>query len=121
MNKRRILIVDDDLAINEAMSLILEDAGYGVIATSDSTQVMEMIKQRPDLILLDIWMPYIDGREVCKMLKSDSSAKHIPVIMVSATRDTETIAKSAGADDFLIKPFEMRELLAKVAQHITNK
>lgn len=118
MNKKKVLIVDDDLAINEAISLILEDAGYDVMATTDSTRVMRMIGQQPDLILLDIWMPVVDGHEVCKSLKNNPSTKHIPVIMVSATRDTEKIAAESGADDFLIKPFEMSALLAKVTKYI---
>lgn len=116
--KKKVLVVDDNPAINEAIQLILEDAGYKVVTTTDSRKVAELIKQQPDLILLDIWMPYVDGREVCKALKADTLTKHIPVIIVSAARDTKIMAKEAGADTYIIKPFEMKKLLTKVAKYI---
>lgn len=116
--KRKILVVDDDPGINESIQYILEDEGYEVLTTLDSTKVTVMLKQKPDLILLDIWMPGINGSDVCKSLKAESATKHIPVIMISATQDTKAIAMEAGANAFIIKPFEMQELLTKVAKFI---
>lgn len=116
--KKKILIVDDDAAINEALQFILEDAGYEVITALNSNKVTTMMKQQPDLVLLDIWMPGKDGREVCKDLKSDITTKDIPVVMISATPEIQAISKESGANDYIIKPFEMKKLLAKVEKFI---
>jgi len=70
------------------------------------------------LLLLDIWMAGVDGRDVCKYLKSQQPTKHIPIIMVSANQDTEKIAREAGADDCITKPFDMYKLLERVAQYV---
>ena len=113
--KRKILVADDDPAILEVISLILEDAGYEVKTTVDGQTVQLAQEYVPDLILLDLWMSGMDGRNICKNLKDDKSTKHIPIIMISANKDTEKIAKEAGANDFLAKPFDMKDLLYKVA------
>src|SRR5437870_5702463 len=115
--KRKILVADDDPAILEALILMLEDAGYEVKTTTNGATIQEVYKELPDLILLDIWMSGVDGRDICKQLKHQKKTKHIPIIMISANRDTEDIAKKAGADDFIAKPFEMKNLLAKVEQY----
>lgn len=118
MHKRKILIADDDPAILEALTMMLEDAGYETETTMDGKTVQE-VKERPDLILLDIWMSGMDGRDICKHVKSKNTTKQIPIIMVSANRDAERIAKEAGADGFIAKPFDMSELLAKVSTYIS--
>lgn len=118
LKKKKILIADDDPAILEAMQMMLEDAGYEVVTTVDGETVYKMEKEFPDLLLLDIWMSGQDGRNICKFLKGQDLTKDIPIIMVSANRDTEQIAKDAGADDFLAKPFEMMELLEKVKKFL---
>jgi len=115
--KKKVLVADDDTAILEVISLMLEDAGYEVETTVDGQAEMVVREYLPDVILLDIWMSGQDGRKICKSLKGHKLTKHIPIIMVSANRDTEKIAKEAGADDFLAKPFEMAELLTKVAKY----
>lgn len=115
---KRILIADDDPAIVDALQFMLEESGYQVEATIEGEKVPEMIRKKPDLLLLDIWMSGQDGREICKNLKSDSDTRDIPVIMISANKDTEKISKEAGADSFLAKPFEMEELLKKVKSYI---
>lgn len=116
--RRRILVADDDTAILHVMTLMLEDAGYEVTSTVDGETVQKVLSELPDLILLDIWMSGIDGREICKQLKSQKKTKHIPIIMISANKDTKDIAKKAGANDFLAKPFEMNDLLALVEKYI---
>ncbi|MGI8419689.1 MAG: response regulator [Candidatus Levyibacteriota bacterium] len=120
MNKKKILITDDDPAIKDALKQILEDEGYGVETTADGSSVIKMHKELPDLLLLDIWMSGIDGRDICRELKSHEKTKHIPIIMVSAIKDTKGIAREAGADDFITKPFEIDELLKKVGQHLRD-
>ncbi len=76
-----------------------------------------MEKEYPDALLLDVWMSGQDGREICKFLKNRSNTKHIPIIMISASKDVAASVKAAGADDFLTKPFEMDELIKKVKKY----
>jgi CheY-like chemotaxis protein len=117
--KKKILIADDDPGILEVMQLMLEDEGYEVITTVNGRTVEAIKEHLPDLILLDIWMSGQDGRNICRGLKSKETTKHIPVIMVSANKDTEDIAKQAGADDFLSKPFDIENLLGKVKRYLS--
>lgn len=120
INRKKILVADDDHAIVEATSMILEESGYHVDTTLDGGIVYELKKDFPDLLLLDIWMSGQDGREICKFIKSNEATKNIPVVLISASRDIETSAKEAGADDFIAKPFDMNELLDKVAKYTNN-
>ncbi len=115
-----ILVADDDSAILDATSMILEDEGYNVQTSSDGNTIIGSKRTLPDLLLLDIWMSGKDGREICRQIKQNTSTKHIPVIMVSANRDTEKIAKEVGAEDFITKPFDIDELLVKVDKHLRN-
>ncbi len=115
--KKKILVADDDTAILDVLTLMLEGAGYEVTSILDGQTVRKVLSELPDLILLDIWMSGTDGRDICKQLKSNKKTKHIPIIMISANKDTREIAKEAGADDFIAKPFEMDKLLAKVEKY----
>ena len=113
-NSKRILVADDDPAIVEAIDLILQLHDYTVASTVDG-KVLSMMKSfKPDLVLLDIWMSGVDGRDICRKIKSDESMKEVPVIMISASKDVIESSKVAGAEDFLAKPFEMDELIKKV-------
>lgn len=113
--KKKVMIVDDDIAILDALSIMLEDAGYEVETTIDGSKLLQKSQNLPDVVLLDIWMSGVNGRDICKRLKTFVNTKDIPVIMISANKDTEKISKESGADDFLTKPFEMKDLLKKVA------
>lgn len=115
---KKIVIAADDLSILDSLSMMLEDAGYDVKTTVNGAIVQDMKGEFPDLLLLDIWMSGMDGREICKHLKSQKLTKHIPIIMISANKDAERIAKEAGADDFIAKPFQMDDLLAIVAKYV---
>lgn len=119
-SKKRILVVDDNTAILDALKIMLEDEGYEVETTVDGATVKDIQAPLPDLVLLDIWMSGVDGRDVCKFLKSTPATKHIPVIMISAAKDTEQIAKASGADDFISKPFQMDVLLKMVAKYVNQ-
>ncbi|KLT66256.1 PleD family two-component system response regulator [Pedobacter sp. BMA] len=114
MGTKKIFIADDDEGIVDAVTMILEVMGYDVNYTYDGGSVIEAVKNRPDLILLDIWMSGHDGRDICKQLKSDPEFKDIPILMISASRDIRQSAMDAGANDFMEKPFEMDSLLNKV-------
>ncbi len=114
-------MADDNPAILDALKIMLEEEGYEVETTEDGAVAQNIKKPLPDLLLLDVWMSGIDGRDVCKHLKSSVATKHIPVILISATKDIENIAKDAGADDFISKPFQMDHLLATVEEHINKQ
>lgn len=115
---KTILIADDDEGILDATSAILEYEGYQVKSTPDGTTVLMWEGQLPDLLLLDIWMSGTDGTDVCRQLKNNDETRHMPVIMISASRDIEQYALDAGADDFLAKPYEMQDLLNMVKKWV---
>ncbi len=118
--KKKILVADDDPSILEVIELMLTEEGYDVVSIADGEAIYKLENNFPDLLLLDIWMSGIDGRDICSFVKKQENTKNIPVIMISANRDTETMAKEAGADDFIAKPFEMDELLRKVRRYLTQ-
>ncbi len=118
---KKILVADDNPAILDALKIMLEDDGYEVETTVDGATARNLKTPLPDLLLLDIWMSGVDGRDICKHLKSSAATRHIPVILVSATKDIAQIAKDSGADDFIPKPFQMEHLLAIVAKYSNLK
>lgn len=114
MDHKKILVCDDDLGILEMLELILED-DYQVIIEPNSVNALKNIaSQRPDLILLDIWMPVISGDQILRELKADPVTSAIPVLMYSASTEGQAIATASGADSFLAKPFDINELLERV-------
>lgn len=117
---KKIFIADDDAAIVDATSLMLEVLGYEVGFTLHGSSVQQAMQERPDLLLLDIWLSGVDGRDICKQLKADPKTKDIPVLMISAGRDIKESALASGADDFLAKPFEMRSLVKKIESLISK-
>jgi DNA-binding response OmpR family regulator len=118
---KKILVADDNPAILDALKIMLEEDGYEVETTEDGAVAQNMRRPLPDLLLLDVAMSGIDGGDVCKHLKSAAASKHIPIIIISAAKDIENIAKKAGADDFISKPFQMDHLLATVARQINKQ
>ena len=116
-SRSRILVVDDNLQNVELLEAYLTMAGYEVCRAYDGQEALEKIPQVwPDLILLDIMMPRLNGYETCIRLKEDEHTRFIPIVMITALRETEDRIKGleAGADDFLSKPFNRHELLARV-------
>lgn len=111
---KKIFIADDDEAIVDATTMMLEAMGYEVAHTLKGSEVPNALKDKPDLLLLDIWMSGVDGRDICRQLKADPETCNIPVLMVSASRQIMQSALDCGADDFLAKPFEMNTLLDKI-------
>jgi DNA-binding response OmpR family regulator len=116
----KILIADDDHAIVDALKLMLEMNGHQVTSTVNGAEVKDLIKVKPNIIFLDIWMSGIDGTTICKEIKKETTSKNIPIIMISASKDIKKTALEAGADDFIAKPFEMDELLNKIKKYTTN-
>jgi CheY-like chemotaxis protein len=120
-NKRsKIFIADDDQAILDSTSLILEYEGYEVVTSSNGETLDHIKKHLPDVILLDIWLSGINGGDIAKELKADAVTKSIPIIMFSANRDIQKIAEQVNAEGFLIKPFNLPELLKKIREHINK-
>lgn len=117
---KKILIADDDPDILDAMKMMLEMEGYDVMTTLDGERVASMFKYRPDLLFLDIWMSGIDGRDICRTIKSKKATKDTPVIMISASTSIGKSAQDSGADDFIAKPFQMKDILSKVEKHISS-
>ena len=113
----RILIVDDYAANVKLLERNLQAAGYETVVAWDGEEALRKVQsERPDLILLDIMLPKIDGYEVCRRLRADEATAVIPIIMITALKDTEDRIRGleAGGDDFLSKPFDRGELLARV-------
>ena len=115
MNK--ILVIDDDDAINELVKVNLELSGYDVLCANDGIKGFALAKQElPDLIILDIMMPDVDGYTVAKRVREYEPTKNIPILMLTALNMLEDKVKGfdIGVDDYLVKPFEMEELLVRV-------
>jgi cyclic di-GMP phosphodiesterase len=114
----RVLVVDDDAGVSNLFERILSREGYEVQTATDFDSTREIIeRQPPDVILLDIVLPGIDGFTICKWLKDNANTRLTPVILVSAFGDRESriTGRRSGADDFLIKPVDLQELVARVA------
>lgn len=121
MNRRKILVVDDDPDILEIIGMILEEEGFEVELMKTGKDIFEHIYNfRPDLIILDVMLGNMDGREICNSIKSTSNTLHIPVIMISASHDiSEFRKKNCRPDDFLEKPFDLFKLIHKVELKLT--
>jgi DNA-binding response OmpR family regulator len=116
MNKtiKTVLVADDDGAILESLQLLLQINDYQVI-TSTGENVIELIKEyTPNVVLLDIWMGMIDGKDLCKKIKADESISKTPIIMVSASNDIQKSFLETGATDFIEKPFDIDALIQKI-------
>jgi diguanylate cyclase (GGDEF)-like protein len=115
--KPRVLVVDDEEPIRKIVTFQLEKAGYDVSACADGQEALRAVGEcEPDLILLDVMMPNMDGYEVCKRLKSNYQTSHIPIIMVTAKAELENRLQGFedGANDYITKPFAITELLVRV-------
>lgn len=117
---RRILVVDDDKDILEIIEFILDDSGYVVETLADGHLLFDRIRScRPDLIILDIMLGNMDGRELCRDIKTNLDTHNIPVIMISASHALTDINSPKGKpDDFIAKPFDIDSLLSCVQRQI---
>ncbi|MBN2529235.1 MAG: response regulator [Deltaproteobacteria bacterium] len=121
IEKDRILIVDDDLHNCEIFHAYLKKAGFEPFISSNALEGLAMVQQlRPQLILLDVNMPQMDGFEMCEELKKDEKTKDIPVIFLTGLTDTKTMARAfdLGAVDYIAKPVRRVELVARVTNHV---
>ncbi len=124
MAKESILIVDDEENILELLEYNLTRNGYVVTAVSTGEAAVESARrQRPDLIVLDLMLPGIDGIDVCKMLKNDPKTQQIPIVMLTARGEEADVVTGLelGADDYVTKPFSPRVLLARIKAVLRRK
>ena len=115
----KILVVDDERDVRGLLYDFLTEEGYRVTLAKNGAEAIGLAElENPEVILLDINMPGIDGIEVCKKLKAQEKTKFIPIIIITALEESGFIAYLEGADDFVSKPFRRDEILSKMSQHL---
>lgn len=115
--KEKILIVEDDKDIVKMLDYNLKKEGFRAISCYDGEEALDsVVREHPDLIILDLMLPGIDGLEVCKTLKKETKTAHIPIIMLTAKsqESDKVVGLELGADDYVTKPFSPRELVARI-------
>lgn len=123
----KILVVDDEQEIRNLLDHFLKDQGYEVVLASDGNQALKLAaEENPQVIILDIKMPGLDGLEVCKLLKDKEQTRLIPIIVITGFEDNKMEALNRGADDFVNKPFDMAEIAVRVKsalriRHLTDE
>src|SRR4030043_1779245 len=123
MEKRKILLVDDEVDLVKTIKFSLELEGYKVLVSYNGEDALNQSrKENPDLILLDIMLPKLDGYKVCRLLKFDEQHKHIPILMMTAkTQEKDKLmGKETGANEYITKPFDMEELMEKVKTYLNK-
>ena len=119
MEPRKILVVEDEESLLKLESILLTTRGYKVTGASDGLKALtEIEKEKPDLVLLDIMMPGIDGFEVCRRIKENPATKSIPVVMLTAKKSSADQVKGAevGADAYLTKPFKAGRIIEVIEE-----
>ncbi len=118
---KRILIADDEQAVRQLLEVVLTSQGYEVLSAHNGDQVVRMAQERvPDLVLVDLMMPHLDGYEAIRQLRNDTRTAHLPMIILTAksTPDDVVTGFETGADDYITKPFNIPELLARIKGHL---
>lgn len=120
---RTLLLVDDEPDLRESLSIRLRASGYKVVTASDGLEALKKARSlQPDLVLLDLMLPKMDGYKVARLLKFDGRYSRIPILILSARGQDldKELAVSAGADDYLVKPCSSSELLARIKKLLTG-
>lgn len=123
MEKKKILVVDDEVDLVKTIQFALEAEGYEVLVSHNGEDALNQSrKENPDLILLDLMLPKLDGYKVCRLLKFDERYKHIPILMLTAKtqQKDKLLGKETGADEYITKPFDMEELMEKVKTYLNK-
>ncbi len=123
MSPKKILIVDDEVDLVETVRFPLELEGYHVLVSYNGEDALNQAREEnPDLIILDLMLPKLDGYKVCRLLKFDERYKHIPILMLTAkTQEKDKIlGKETGADEYITKPFDLDDLMEKVKGYLSK-
>ena len=123
MSPKKILVVDDEVDLVETVRFPLEMEGFDVLVSYNGEDALNQArKEKPDLIILDLMLPKLDGYKVCRLLKFDERYKHIPILMLTAkTQEKDkTLGMETGADEYITKPFEMDYLMEKVKAYLSK-
>ena len=123
-NGKTILVVEDEKTLLKLESILLKSKGYRVIGATSGTEALAIVqRERPDLVLLDVMLPGIDGFKVCQHLKAAPETKDIPVIMLTARTRQEDIARGreVGADEYITKPFQSAQVTRTIARLLGEK
>jgi DNA-binding response OmpR family regulator len=123
MSPKKILVVDDEVDLVETVRFPLELEGFDVLVSYNGEDALNQArKEKPDLIILDLMLPKLDGYKVCRLLKFDERYKHIPILMLTAkTQEKDkTLGMETGADEYITKPFEMDYLMEKVKAYLNK-
>ncbi len=122
MIRKNILIVEDEESLLKLESILLTSKGYNVEGVRDGQSALDsMANMKPDLVLLDIMIPEIDGFEVCRQIKANEATRHIPVIILSAKKSKESLimAEQAGADWYITKPFKSAMVIETIQRFLS--
>lgn len=117
----QVLVIDDDLALSEMLGIVLRAEGFRAEFCEDGAKALKIFREsKPDLILLDLMLPGVDGIEVCKLIRNESG---VPIVMLTAKGDTLDIVHGleSGADDYIVKPFKPKELIARIKARLRNE
>jgi DNA-binding response OmpR family regulator len=123
MNSKKILVVDDEVDLVKTIRFSLETEGYKVMTSHNGEDALNQArKENPDLILLDLMLPKLDGYKVCRLLKFDERYKHIPILMLTAkTQEKDKVlGMETGADEYITKPFDMDGLMEKIKSYLSK-
>ena len=121
MSKAKVLLVDDEAFNLDFLQQALEDENYEISIAADGQEALNKIKsEKPDLVLLDLMMPVLDGFEVLKQVKADDNLRDTPIIIISAEHDSKSVVKGIkqGAEDYMTKPITAANLLKKVKEYL---
>jgi DNA-binding response OmpR family regulator len=123
MSQKKILVVDDEVDLVETIRFPLEMEGFNVLVSYNGEDALNQArKEKPDLILLDLMLPKLDGYKVCRLLKFDERYKDIPILMLTAkTQEKDKLlGKETGANEYITKPFDIDELMKKVKAYLSK-
>jgi DNA-binding response OmpR family regulator len=118
---RRVIIVEDEDNVRETLELLLTNAGFKVQSSATGANIFNTIHDfNPDIILLDVILDNLDGRDICRSIKDDPTTRHIPVIMLSGVPDVYNAILDVGANDVVAKPFDEMTLLSRIERQLSN-
>jgi twitching motility two-component system response regulator PilG len=123
MKKNRILVVEDEESLLKLESILLTSKGYSVTGVMDGRSALEEIaRSKPDLVILDIMLPEMDGFEVCRQIKGNPETSYIPVVMLTAKKSSQDLARGrqVGADEYITKPFKSAKVMEIIGTLLKN-